>query len=233
MGTYPTTPRAAFLAWCQAHKDVFTTNAAAIGITPAMATIFKTATETAAADALAQEKARLAALAATQTTNNSFQALRRAALDTVRTIRTFAENTGNPAVYQIAQIPPPAIPTPAAPPGQPTELTCTLDASSGDLELRWKANNPAGTSGTSYIVRRRVPSEGGGSFTFVGATGAKRFVDSTFVSGPDSVQYTVQGQRADSAGPVSQIFTVNFGRMPGGGIVASVTGESGPTALAA
>src|SRR5690242_15914217 len=62
MGTYPTTPRSAFLAWCQAHELVFQNNAAAIGLTPAMAAAFKTVTDTAAADAQAQEVARQAAL---------------------------------------------------------------------------------------------------------------------------------------------------------------------------
>ena len=31
---------------------------------------------------------------------------------------------------------------------------------------------------------------------------------------------------ADSSGPVSQIFTVNFGQLPGGGRTATVVGES-------
>lgn len=36
------------------------------------------------------------------------------------------------------------------------------------------------------------------------------------------MQYTVQGQRADSSGPLSPIFTVNFGQAPGGGFTATV-----------
>lgn len=47
------------------------------------------------------------------------------------------------------------------------------------------------------------------------------------------MQYTVQGQRADAAGPVSQIFTANFGRAPGGGRTAFVAGENGGTAKCA
>ena len=30
------------------------------------------------------------------------------------------------------------------------------------------------------------------------------------------MQYTVQGQRADTSGPLSPVFTVNFGRAPDG-----------------
>jgi hypothetical protein len=48
-------------------------------------------------------------------------------------------------------------------------------------------------------------------------------VDNTFIAGPDSVQYTVQGQRADAAGPESQIFTVRFGRNGPGVTIQSAT----------
>lgn len=37
MSTYPTSPRSAFLDWCQVHQPIFTANAAAIGLTPAQA----------------------------------------------------------------------------------------------------------------------------------------------------------------------------------------------------
>lgn len=40
MGAYPTSPRAAFLEWCQAHAPVFTANATNIGLTTAQATAF-------------------------------------------------------------------------------------------------------------------------------------------------------------------------------------------------
>jgi len=49
MGAYPTTPRAAFLEWCQAHTSVFTTNATQIGLTAGQATAFANATTAAAA----------------------------------------------------------------------------------------------------------------------------------------------------------------------------------------
>lgn len=222
MGAYPTSPRAAFLEWCQAHTSVFSANAAQIGLTPAQATAFSTATTAAAAALLAQEQAHQAALVATQVAADAFGTLRSSAGDTVRLIRAFAESTAKPSiVYNLAQIPPPAQPSPAPPPAQPTDLTVTLDASGGNLTLRWKAANPAGTSGTSYIIRRKLPSET--QFAFIGVSGKKEFVDETLVAGPDSVQYTVQGQRADSSGPLSPIFTVNFGRLPGGGLTASVT----------
>ena len=37
MSTYPTSPRSAFLDWCQVHEPIFTAHAAAIGLTVAQA----------------------------------------------------------------------------------------------------------------------------------------------------------------------------------------------------
>ena len=223
MSTYPTSPRSAFLEWCQAHDDVFVANAAAIGLTPAQASAFAGDTDKAVSANLAQEKAKQAALVATQVIDGCIDTLKTTAGDTIRTIRAFAEQSADPLnVYNIAQIPPPATPTPAPPPAQPSDLTVLLNPSMGTLTLRWKATNPAGTSGTSYIIRRKLPTET--AFQFVGVSGKKEFVDGTFLAGPDSVQYTVQGQRSDSSGPVSEIFTVNFGNLPGIGMAASVSG---------
>ncbi|HPF40680.1 MAG TPA: hypothetical protein P5081_18335 [Phycisphaerae bacterium] len=227
MATYPTTPRSDFLEWCQAHAPVFTANAAAIGLSTEQAAAFAAATTGAGDATVKQEQAQQAGKVATQEVNEAYGDLRSEASEMVRTIRTFAENSDNPSVvYNTAQIPPPAKPTPAPPPAEPKELTVTLSPNSGDLTLQWKATNPEGTSGTSYIIRRRLPTES--AFTFIGVTGTKKFIDRTLTAGPDSVQYTVQGQRADSAGPESQIFTVTFGQLPGGGMTAYV-GTSAPS----
>ncbi len=222
MSTYPDSPRSAFIMWCQAHTDVFANNAAAIGLTPGQAVAFADATTAAADLTLAQEQARQAAKVATQAAVDAVDALRANAGDTVRLIRAFAETQADPAaVYQLAQIPPPASPSPAPPPAQPIDLTVTLEPGSGNLTLRWKAANPVGTSGTTYIIRRKLPGES--AFSFVGVSGKKTFVDNTLNAGPDSVQYTVQGQRADSSGPLSPIFTVNFGQSSDGGMTATVS----------
>jgi hypothetical protein len=105
------------------------------------------------------------------------------------------------------------------PPGRPSGLTVQLDATTGSLTLRWKAANPTNARGTTYIIRRKLPGET--EFAFIGVSGKKRFVDETLMLGAGegilapAVQYTVQGQRANLSGPVSPIFTVNFGKLPG------------------
>ena len=219
MGTYPTSPRAAFLAWCEAHKSIFADNALQIGLTANQATVFTNATNTANGDLTAQTVAKDAAMAATVTCDDSFGVLRHLAGEMVRSIKTYAEMQKEPnTVYTLAQIPPPATPTPMPPPGQPTNLTVTLATSNGELTLRWKCENPSGAAGTSYIIKRKLPTQS--AFEFVGVSGKKEFVDNTLFAGPDSVQYTVQGQRSDQSGPLSEIFTVNFGRLAEGGMTA-------------
>lgn len=204
------------------HAPVWTLNAAGLGILPAAATAFQTLATASRAAYNARLSSDEAARIATVNLNNAVRDARSAASDLIRTIKAYAETQSKPdIVYNLAQIPAPAEPTPAPPPAKPSDLTVTLMPTTGSLELRWKASNPAGTAGTSYIIRRR--EEGEMNFVFVGTTGEKRFVDSTFVAGPDSVEYTVQGQRSDSIGEVSDVFLINFGRMPG---LAGETGMS-------
>lgn len=226
MGTYPTSPRSAFLTWCQAHTQGWIANAAGIGLTAGQATAFDTAT-TAAADALgAQEAARLAYRAATDACNDAFGDLRSITGSSVQLIKGFAEQQANPStVYQLAQIDPPAPPKPMPAPAKPTDLTVSIDPSSGALTLKWKAANPKGSSGTSYIIRRRIPGEP--SFTFLGVTGTKTYVDASFIAGPDTVEYTVQGARSGIEGPLSNIFLIRFGASGGDGLLtATVTEQS-------
>jgi len=220
MGTYPTTPRAAFISWCSAHTGIFLANDELIGLTSLQAGAFVTATSEAVSAINSAAIAKNAYLAANDVANMKVATLRTTASETVRTIKTFAITSGDPNVYALAQIPAPAVPTPVAPPAKPSDLQVALDPSSGAVTLRWKAANPVGSAGTSYIIRRRNPAVAGSGFEFIGVTGTKKFVDSTFIAGPDAVQYTVQGQRSDSSGPLSDVFTVNFGRAPGGGLSA-------------
>lgn len=233
MATFPTSPRSALIAWAQAHVPVWTDQDVNIGLTEAQAQAYAAAVTAAANAFTAQEAAKNAAKAATLTANEQFSTLRRLTSAAVRDIKTFAEDNNNPNVYVLAQIPPPAQPSPAPPPAKPSDLTVELDPSSGAITLRWKANNPRGASGTSYIIRRRLPADPQGQFDFIGVSGSKKFVDATFIAGPDAVQYTVQGQRADSAGPVSDIFTVSFGRSGQAKVTSSAANANASPRLAA
>jgi hypothetical protein len=225
MGTYPTSPRSAFLSWCQAHAPVWVDEATSVGLSAEKTAEYTAATAEAAAKLLAQEQAQQAAKMATEAAGAAFATLRSLTGENVRSIRSFAESSGDPlAVYQLAQIPSPANPKPVPPPAKPTDLTVAIDPSSGALTLRWKASNPPNGNGTGYIVRRRA--QGQSQFSFIGVAASKSFTDSSFIAGPDSVSYTVQGTRSGLSGPLSNIFTVNFGAAPGGdGLQAFVTDE--------
>jgi hypothetical protein len=218
------------LDFFEQHAPVWVANAEQIGLTTDQATAFETLATNARSSYNAKLSAESAARIANVQMREKVAETRRMASTLIRTIKAFAEASQNPQeIYNLAQIPAPQSPKPAPPPAKPTDLSVELEPTTGALRLRWKAANPPGTTGTSYIIRRRTSPTA--EFQFVGATGTKSFVDSTFFAGPDSVQYTVQGQRADAAGPISPVFTVNFGRAPGGGLTATVT--SGDVKLAA
>lgn len=234
MATYPTTPREDFLQWALAHAPIFLANDSEIGLTENQAMAFQTAANAAQAAQVAQTDAKDATKTATNIASVKFSDLRKQASTVIRNIKNFAENQDNPSVYDIAQIPPPADPSEIPPPAKPTGITVELDAANGAVTLKWKAANPKGAAGTSYIVYRRLPANPQGEFAFVGVTGVKKFTDNTFVAGPDAVQYRIQGQRSDKAGPLSDIFTVSFGRNAQGQQTAFVTsGEQQAMKLAA
>jgi hypothetical protein len=232
MATYPVRPRSALLEWSRVHDPIFHRHWNQIGLGKTQVVIFRAAMASAAAATLAQERLQQAALVATGQVEQSFAALAVAAGDAIRSIRAFAGTSGDPAgVYSLARIPPLAAPSPIPPPGRPGGLTVRLNAASGSLTLRWKATNPANARRTTYIIRRKLPGET--EFAFIGVAGKKCFVDETLPAGRESVQYTVQGQRANLSGPVSPIFNVNFGKSAiqskaggqRGTIVASVSSQ--------
>ncbi len=231
MGTYPTAPRSAFLTWGLAHTTVFDEQEGNIGLSASQVTAFTNAINAATAANQAQENARLAYRAAVSAGTDAFNAAKRSASLTTKVIRTFADTTNNPNVYSLAQIPPPAVPGTALPPAKPTDLSVELNNASGALTLRWKASNPAGTNGTSYLIKRKLPGQA--EFVYAGISGEKKFVDNTFTAGPDSVQYTVQGHRADSVGAESDAFVINFGKTATGQTTAFVASDSQPMRMAA
>ncbi|HYE60707.1 MAG TPA: fibronectin type III domain-containing protein [Phycisphaerales bacterium] len=206
----PRSPRPAVQAWGRAHAPIFVGQAEQLGLPEEQAALYKAAVDELDAAVRAQEAARNVYRTATTNAEKALARLLAVQGDTVRIIRAYAESTDNPqAVYSAGQLPPIATPTKMAEPAQPRSVTASLVATSGAIELRWKAKNPEGSSGTSYIVRRRLPGEA--AFTIVGITGKKRYTDSTLPAGHGRMEYTIQGQRSDLSGPVSALMTVSFG----------------------
>ncbi len=216
--------------FCLVHATVWQANALAIGITAGQATAFKNAATAADTSFVARENAANAAKAATVNQASAVSAMRISAADTLRSIKAFAEASANPAaVYAIAQIPPPAVPSPRPAPGQPTDFKVNLNPG-GSITLKWKCPNPAGSTGTVYHVYRRI---GGAEspVTDLGTIGVREFTDETVPSsaGGVGVVYIVQAQRAELLGAASLPMTVQFGVGGGGSlaITAAFTG-AGP-----
>jgi hypothetical protein len=233
MGIVPDS-RLGKIEFYEAHLAPWTASAAAIGLTPASVTALDALTADARKAFNDTEVARLAAKAATQAFHDAVRAMHSgpgAGADMIDAIRNKAESTDNPNVYVLAQIPPPAVPGTTPPPGTPLDFTVGL-LQNGALELKWKCNNPSGTQGTIYEVKRRI---GAGDFGFVGATGVRVFTDDTLPSGSAPVTYQITAVRSTSRGNPAQ-FTVNFGTGGGGGLsIASVVegGAGGPVKIAA
>jgi hypothetical protein len=75
------------------------------------------------------------------------------------------------------------------------------------------------TAPLTYQIWRRFGSEG--EFSFAGASGMKKYIDSTIPAGTQQVQYQIRGIRSTAAGEWAQ-FNVNFGQASGGMTTASV-----------
>jgi hypothetical protein len=229
MGVVPDT-RLGKIEFYEAHISPWTANAAGIGLMPASVTALSGLTTTARDKYNDAEAARQAAKAATLAFHDAVRAMHSgpgAGQDMIDTIRNHAETKDDPNVYVLAQIPPPADPSTAPPPGTPFEFRVGL-LQNGALELKWKCNNPSGTQGTIYEVKRTI---GGGSLNFVGATGVKLFTDDTLPSGSAPVTYQITAIRSTARGNPAQ-FTVNFGIGGPGLTIASIT-EGGPMKMAA
>lgn len=217
------------LEFCNAHAQLWNSAYAEIGLSPAQAAAFKTLTNDGTTNYNAAVAADAAKRAATLTSQSTIRELRRVAGETINIIRAFAENQPNPdAVFAEAQIPAPATPTPAGPPGTPTSFRVSL-LESGAVELKWKCANPIGTSGTIYEVRRKTGTDM--NFTFIGATGTKKFLDETIPSGSSNTVYQITAVRSTRRGNPAQ-FNVNFGVGGDGQVFATVT-PAGPVKMAA
>ncbi len=210
----------------EAHLAPWATNAVAIGLTAAQVTAFTTLVESARGAYGDQQAAREAAKAATNKFYLDTTAMHATGADLIRAIKNKALSSGDPNVYVLAQIPPPAPPAPAPPPGTPFNYRVEL-LETGALKLTWKCNNPSGTGGTIYEVQRKIGSSP--EATFIGASGKKLFIDETLPGGSPQVTYIITATRSTARGNPGT-FTVLFGT--GGGGMQVLAGAIGNFATA-
>lgn len=190
----------------EAHIQPWAANAANIGLTSAQVAALMSQTAAARVAYNQAQAARDAAKAATQTFYNAVGTMADHGAGLIKTIKSYAETQDDPNVYVLAQIPPPAEPSPVPAPGTPYQPRVSL-MQSGELALRWKCDNPAGSTGTMYEVQRRV---GDGPYVFVGSVGERIFADESLPAGSASVVYKVTAVRSTKRGEPA-LFVVNFG----------------------
>ena len=198
------------LAFFEARVAEWSTNAAAIGITPGQATGISAMTAEARAKYDAAVAARAASKNATNDQKIAFDMLTTFGGDLVKTIRAYAETNDNPIVYSLASIPAPAEPTPLGPPATPTNLVAALNTS-GNVDITFKASK---TGGTTFIIERRTTPLGEitpNGWTQIGITESKKFTDNALPQGLGSVQYRVIATRSSGVGTPSQFTALQFG----------------------
>ncbi len=176
----------------------------------------------------AAESARdeqVAALAQAKTKTASFyaavDAVTIAGAAIIKDIRGEGQRTNNPAIWEAAMIPAPAVPAPIAPPGQPYDFKVALDGN-GNLIITWRADNPAGTQ-TVYRVYRTISGQ---PQTYLGDIGGRKYIDDSLPAGATEVTYAIQGVRSTAVGMWGN-FIVKFGTNAGGQQTASIA-QSAP-----
>ena len=197
------------------------TNASAIGLSSSSVTALTTLVTSAQDKYADQVSAENAVKLATQTADVSVDAMVAAGMEMVKSIRAKAANSTDPqAIYQLAQIPAPATPSPVTELGMAHDFKVELGMD-GAVTLKWKCTNPR-ASGVVYQIWRKLDGET--EFSFLGVTGEKKITDPTVPAGSQSTAYKIQAVRSTATGPVATV-TVLFGVAASGAMTASVVAQ--------
>ncbi len=180
---------------------------ASVGLTPEICAELSAKLTEAQTDLSNQIAKKASAKTATATSNESAQGLRSFGGKQINSIRAFAEGSGGPGVYSIAEIPAPADPTPAPAPGEPYDLDASID-NNGDVVLTFKADAAQAHTGVFFEVRRKLNGQSG--FTLVGSTGTKSFTDQGIAPGTTSAVYNVTAKRGELTSTTSENIYVPF-----------------------
>ena len=203
------------LEYFESHLPVWTGHEVAIGLSVASVALLSGKTSGARKAYNDMLAARNAAKTATQNWYDAYNQMATLGRDDIRTIKAFADASSNPlAIYNLAQVEPPAQPGPAPTPGTPEMFNVSINPASGDLTLKWKC---IGDGNAVYLVSRQFANQT--APTFVTAVGGKTFTDTTLgtITGASlPVSYFVTCQRGTMSGPTASV-TVRLGSGGGGG----------------
>ena len=228
-GNVPPKPSLDQIVWFETRLPSWTLTPVAFGTTAAAVTAL-TAQVLAARKALeGAQAARVASKNATMTETAAVNTMLGSGRAMVNTMKTFIQNSHNENLWGQSGLSPDAAPGPAAPPVAPYTMTASLD-SYGDIILNWKTSQPAGLSGVTYSIRRKL--DNAGPFTLLDSVGGKTFTDETVPVGTEVVAYTITARRGSQSSAPSAEFTIRFGRVAGGGM-AIVSTQTTPMKMAA
>lgn len=209
MGNMPNDRREIF-TFASSRQADWGSNATALGLSTGQINSLKNAVDAVSTSDSSATQARNAAKTATQVLGQNYTALRRIVSEVVRTINTTAENkptqAERDAIFNLANIQPPAPRRTNVPPNQPTNLTAGLETTTGAVLLKWKATQP---SGVVYSVYRNTGT--GNTFTLAGVTGEKKFADNGLTGGSTRVSYFVVATKGTDQSTPSDTLTVRFG----------------------
>lgn len=195
------------IAFFEQRNPIWAANAAALSLTPEETGQIDTLTTAARAAYDAAQLAAAQARSATADQDLAIQAMRDYGGELIKQIRRNAEQTGDPSLFALAQIPEPKDPAPI-PAVEASNVSFTLQAS-GALELSWDGSV---STGTTYIVQRAITPAGGsqGAYTDLGFADEKRFVDSSIPAGTERVSYVVRAKKGSTITPGTAPITVRF-----------------------
>lgn len=191
----------------EAHIAAWVTGAGtnSIGLSVAQTTALNTEITAARAAYDAMIIARDAAKSATQAFYNAEAEMSELGSALIATIKAFAEATANPNVYVLAQIPPPATPSSAGAPTNPTDLGAFLE-NDGSVTLTWKGSL---SHGQCFSIWRQL--HGTSEWAPVGFLRAKKFTDNSVPQGIVAATYQIKAHRGTQISAGSEPVTVLFG----------------------
>lgn len=189
------------------RNPIWTANAAALNLTPEELASLTALTDAARDAYTAAQLAASQALTATANQDQAIAAMRGLGGELIKKIRVTAEQTSDPSLFGLAQIPTPKDPAPI-PPVEASNITFGL-LPSGSLELAWDGSV---STGTTYIVRRALTPAGGnpGSFQDLGFADEKRYIDSTIPPGTAEARYVVRAKKGSTITAGTAPITVRF-----------------------
>ena len=200
----------------------WTDRAVDIGLTSAECTAALAKVAAARAQYENQKALQQAARAATLGLRAAITEMTAAGSELIKKIKVKAQSAGGGAptehVYEQAEIPSPATPSPVGAPGVPYKFKVQLE-NTGAVTFSFKCDNPKNATGTLYQVARQIGG-GAGAFINIGASGVKRFTDETLPAGTGIVVYRIFAQRSTAKGAAVDL-TVKFGTNAGGEMTVS------------